>query len=79
MTNHQELKAQARNRAKSILAQSYAFRQMDESEQMALYRDTVSQEYQQLAQQMGLAEGFASGDLIKKDLHTKRKTIPFQL
>ncbi|MCU0524087.1 MAG: hypothetical protein MUF72_04610 [Elainella sp. Prado103] len=70
MTSHQELKAQARDRAKTILAQSYAFRQMDESEQMALYRDTVNQEYQQLAEQQGLAEGFASGNLINQKLHT---------
>lgn len=70
MTSHQELKAQARDRAKSILAQSYAFRQMDESEQMALYRDTVNSEYQQLAEQQGLVESFASGDLINKKLHT---------
>lgn len=70
MTSHQELKVQARDRAKAILAQSYAFRQMDEAEQMALYRDTVNQEYQQLSYQQGLAEGFASGDLINQKLHT---------
>jgi hypothetical protein len=70
MTTPQDLKLQARDRAKAILAQSSTFRQMDEAEQMALYRDTVNEEYQQLARQQGLAEGFASGNLINKNLHT---------
>jgi hypothetical protein len=45
------LKDQARSRARAILANSQSFRSMGESEQMALYKDVVDREYNQLYQE----------------------------
>jgi hypothetical protein len=51
---NEALKEQARAQARGILANSQAFRSMEQAEQMALYRDVVNAQYNELAQQQGL-------------------------
>jgi hypothetical protein len=60
MTQHEDLKAQARSKARDILANSQSFHGMDRTEQMALYKDLVNTHYQELAEQSGLVT--AMGD-----------------
>jgi hypothetical protein len=51
MADQQDLKDQARARARAILSNSQSFRTMGEAEQMALYKDVVNSEYNQLYQE----------------------------
>jgi hypothetical protein len=51
MTQYQALKDQARARARAILSNSQSFQTMGEAEQMALYKDVVNSEYDQLYQE----------------------------
>lgn len=69
MTTQQALKEQARANARSILAQSHGFREMQQSEQMAVYQDTVNSQYRELARQQGFSEGMAAKDLIDDSRH----------
>ncbi|MFB8788518.1 MAG: hypothetical protein U7123_06635 [Potamolinea sp.] len=55
MPSHEEIKNQARVQARSILANSQAFRNMDQSEQMQVYKNVVDAQYQELSQQNSLA------------------------
>ena len=64
MPTPEELKEQARTKARAILSQSQAFLSLDQAEQMKLYKDTVDEQYRNLARQNNLATGFAAGDLI---------------
>lgn len=55
MPSHEEIKNQARAQARSLLANSQAFRNMPQSEQMELYKNVVDAQYQELSQQNSLA------------------------
>jgi hypothetical protein len=50
MLNHEELKEQARANARNILSNSQEFRNMEQAEQMTIYKDTVNKEYDRLYQ-----------------------------
>lgn len=72
-----QLKEQAREKAKLALAASASFQQLNQEEQYQLYRKTVEDEYQQLAQQQGLSTGMrrrrgtgGASDLINEDRHS---------
>ena len=70
MPNNQELKNQAREKARSILSKSQSFRNMDRGEQLQVYKNLVDEQYQDLArqnlsEQSGLARGFAAADLLR--------------
>lgn len=72
-----ELNDQARAKTRSLLAYSQSFRNMDRAEQMALYKDLVDANYNDLATQSGLlseqsglsTEMATAGDLINDDRH----------
>ena len=71
MPSNEELKEQARAKARSILSKSLSFRNMERGEQLQVYKDLVDEQYQNLTQsdlseQHGLATGFAAADLIKE-------------
>ena len=70
MPSNEELKHQARIKARSILSQSQSFRGMDRDEQLQVYKNLVDEQYQDLVQQnssepSGLAKGFAAADLLR--------------
>lgn len=76
MTNPQELKDQARTKARELLSQSASFREMDRAEQMALYKDVVDAHYNELAKQHGLfseesslATAMVASDMIDASRH----------
>lgn len=74
MSDHQELKEQARAKTRSLLAYSQSFRNMDREEQMALYKDLVDAHYSDLAQEQGLATEMATaGDLIDENRHFNKR------
>lgn len=71
MPSNEELKHQARAKARSILSQSQSFRGMDRDEQLQVYKNLVDEQYQDLARQnlsepSGLAKGFAAADLLRE-------------
>lgn len=76
MPDHQELKDQARTKARELLSQSASFREMERAEQMALYRDMVDAHYNELAKQHGLlseesslATAMMASDMIDANRH----------
>jgi hypothetical protein len=73
MANHEELKEQARNKARDILSQAQSFHRLPRSEQMQMYKNVVDEQYRTLAQQNDLATGFAAGDLIDEDRHINKR------
>lgn len=73
MSDHQELKDQARAKTRSLLAYSQSFRSMDREEQLALYKDLVDAHYRDLAEQSGLATEMTAGDLIDADRHRNER------
>ncbi|MDJ0571214.1 MAG: hypothetical protein QNJ53_19485 [Pleurocapsa sp. MO_192.B19] len=71
MPSNEELKHQARAKARSILSQSQSFRGMERDEQLRVYQNLVNEQYQDLARQNGseqgeLATGFAAADLLRE-------------
>ncbi|MCL6433018.1 MAG: hypothetical protein K6T90_02200 [Leptolyngbyaceae cyanobacterium HOT.MB2.61] len=78
MSENQGLKEQARANARSILAQSLSFRNMDRAEQLALYKDIVDSQYRDLAERSGqaeqseLASEMSADDEINRDAHRTR-------
>ena len=71
MSNNEELKNQAREKARSILSKSQSFRNMERGEQLQVYKNLVDEQYQDLArqnlsEQSGLATGFAAADLLRE-------------
>lgn len=55
MPTEQELKEQARARARAILSQTPSFQNMGRAEQMELYKEIVATQHRELAQNGGLA------------------------
>ncbi|NEP86276.1 MAG: hypothetical protein F6K18_05255 [Okeania sp. SIO2C2] len=66
MPSNEELKNQARAKARSILSKSQSFRGMERGEQLQIYKNLVDEEYRNLAQPSGLATGFAAADALKE-------------
>lgn len=71
MSSNEELKNQARAKARSILSKSQSFPGMDRGEQLQVYKNLVDEQYQDLArqnlsEQSGLATGFAAADLLRE-------------
>ena len=71
MSSNEELKNQARAKARSILSKSQSFRNMERGEQLQVYKDLVDEQYRNLTQpnlseQSGLATGFAAADLLRE-------------
>ncbi|NEQ76489.1 MAG: hypothetical protein F6K23_27715 [Okeania sp. SIO2C9] len=71
MPSNEELKDQARAKARSILSKSQSFRSMARQEQLKVYKNVVDEQYRNLAQpnlseQSGLARGFAAADLLRE-------------
>lgn len=71
MPSNEELKNQARSKARSILSKSQSFPGMERREQLQVYKNLIDEQYQILAQQnvseqSGLATGFAAADLLRK-------------
>ncbi|MEL6440783.1 MAG: hypothetical protein AAFQ80_16195 [Cyanobacteria bacterium J06621_8] len=71
MPMDEELKQQARTKARSILSQSQSFLSMDRQEQLRAYKDLTDEQYQSLVQQKsstpsGLSQGLAAGDLLRE-------------
>ena len=73
MPNQQELKEQARAKTRSLLAHSQSFRAMDREEQMSLYKELVDANYNDLAEEQGLATEMAAGDMIDANRHINRR------
>ncbi len=73
MSNHEDLKEQARNQARDILSQAQSFHRLPRSEQMQMYKNVVDEQYRNLAQQNDLATGFAAGDLIDEERHINKR------
>jgi hypothetical protein len=71
MPSNEELKNQARAKARSILSKSQSFRGMERGNQLQVYKNLVDEQYQNLAQQSGLATGFAAVDALK-DIRNER-------
>ncbi|HAC65496.1 MAG TPA: hypothetical protein DCF68_18685 [Cyanothece sp. UBA12306] len=71
MPINEELKNQARAKARSILSKSQSFRGMERGDQLQIYKNLVDEEYQNLAQQSGLATGFAAADLLREQRNTR--------
>lgn len=71
MPSNEELKEQARAKARSILSKSQSFRGMARQEQLKVYKNLVDEQSGNLAQansskQSGLARGFAAADLLRE-------------
>ncbi|MGK7953857.1 MAG: hypothetical protein AB4063_01105 [Crocosphaera sp.] len=66
MPSNEELKNQARAKARSILSKSQSFQGMARGEQFQIYKNLVDEEYQNLAKPSGLATGFAAADALKE-------------
>ncbi|NES66080.1 MAG: hypothetical protein F6K24_12860 [Okeania sp. SIO2D1] len=71
MPSNEELKEQARAKARSILSKSQSFRSMPRQEQLKVYKNLVDEQSRNLAQansskQSGLARGFAAADLLRE-------------
>ncbi len=66
MPSNEELKNQARAKARSILSKSQSFRGMERGEQLQIYKNLVDEQYRNLAQQSELATGFAAVDALKE-------------
>ncbi|MEL6501582.1 MAG: hypothetical protein AAFQ23_09285 [Cyanobacteria bacterium J06623_1] len=71
MPSNEELKHQARKKARSILSQSQSFLDMEKAEQLQAYKNLVDEQYGDLVQQQsapasGLAQGFAAADLLRE-------------
>ncbi|MBD2206937.1 hypothetical protein H6G33_31170 [Calothrix sp. FACHB-1219] len=59
MPTPEELKNQARAKARSILSQSQSFLNMDKAQQFALYKDVVNSTHEELVRQNELAKGMS--------------------
>jgi hypothetical protein len=68
---NQDLKEQARAQARGILANSQSFRGMEQAEQMALYRDVVNAQYDELARQSGMV-GAMGTSAASRDIDENR-------
>ena len=71
MPSNEELKHQARAKARSILSKSQSFREMERDEQLQAYQNLVEEQYQDLtrpnpSKQGELATGFAAADLLRE-------------
>ncbi|MCB0571542.1 MAG: hypothetical protein KDC66_17350 [Phaeodactylibacter sp.] len=75
------LKEQARQQARTILAQSNSFRELNKSEQFSLYKDIVDSTYEELARQHGhnpagggtTARAMATADQLIDDSRATRE------
>ncbi|MDJ0702777.1 MAG: hypothetical protein QNJ46_05805 [Leptolyngbyaceae cyanobacterium MO_188.B28] len=79
------IQEEARAMARSLLSQSHSFRNMDRSEQLAMYKDMVQAQYKELtekddrenrgrlAKQKGLSTGLAASDQINDSRHLNQR------
>jgi len=71
MPSNEEFKNQARATARSILSKSQSFRNMEQAEQLQVYKKLVDEQYRNLTQpnlseQSGLSRGFVAADLLRE-------------
>ena len=75
-----EYQQEARNRAQSLLSQSASFREMEASEQLAMYKDLVQAQCKELAEENGqlstqksVSTAMKASDQINDDRHLNKR------